>query len=333
MLPKATGAPVVLGAVQKVGDLLGDPVHVRQMVVNIAGGETHFGAVDGTFRPIGDKGLTQMNTDSGWLEVQRLAALPGTEAYTINEKAKAAWGLDITKQTERDLDKPLVAVLATRMYLTRASEEIPVDYAEQGEFWRDWYNPHATDEMVANWVKYAGTAVVGEAQAGGAAGAGRTLEAGGPGMVTDVNGNAYPANFLATQPFTQTSALRLSAAFGKPLRVTPHGGTQADARKSTSQHHYGTAIDVFVADYSDAEKTQLISTAIAMGYVGIGGYAKGDGEGTIHLDLRRRGGLSSGNLALWWRSRPGVDGNWGSGPKWFTDGITQGLARIGRASG
>jgi len=324
MLPKATGKGVVLGSINRVGDLFGDDIDMRQLIAAIASQETKFGAVDGTFREIGDRGLTQMNTESGWVEVQRLAAIPGSEVYEMNEKAKAAFGIDVTQLTSRDLDKPLVAVLATRMYLSRASEEVPDanDHEEQARYWTAWYNPGATLEMAEQFAANAGALIVTPAQA---ATRGLVLDAGGPGAVTDMQGNVYPANFTATLPMTQTSALRLSAAFGKPLRVTPHGGTQPDARKSTSQHHAKTALDFYVDDYTDAEKTRLIATAVAMGYTGIGGYGAGDGKGTIHLDLR-------GNFAGWWRHKPGVDSKWSTGPKWFTDGIRQGMARIGRTS-
>jgi len=239
------------------------------------------------------------------------------------------YGLDVTKLVSRDLHKALPAVLVSRMYLMRASEEIPEDVAEQAEFWRDWYNPNADDGMVSQFIADAGKLIVGEAQASTG---GETLDPAGPGMVTDMQGNAFPANFTATEAITQTSALRLSRAFGRPLRITPIGGTQPDARSHKSQHHTGYAIDVYVEDYSDAEKTRLISTALAMGYNAIGGYARGDGKGTIHLDIRG-GGLGAAHIAKWWRVTPGVDGKWFYGPKWFTEGILQGLAMRGRASG
>jgi len=320
--PKAVGKGVVLGAVQTIEKLFPDG-QGGQFMVNVAAAESNFGAAANTFRTSGDRGMWQVNDGpTGALtEVQRRAAMPGDPMAAAAAKAKAALGIDIATLTSSDLDKPLVSALVSRVYFMRSQAPIPSDPQAQAEYWRENYNPRADDGMVANFVAAANSLLVTPAYASTGA------EAGGPGLVTDMGGNAFPANFTALQPFAQTSAQRLSASFGQTLRITPHGGTQADARSSTSQHHKGTAIDIYVADMSDADKTRLIAIAIQMGYRGIGGYGAGDGKGTIHLDLRRTG--RHGGLALWWRHRPGKDSDWATGEKWFVEGVKQGSALKG----
>ena len=327
MLPKAGGKAVTLGAIDAVEQLFPDG-HGGQFMANVALAESNMGQAANTFRSAGDRGIWQVNDSSSGalLEVQRRARIEGDPLNIAAARAKRALGIDVVALGAADLDKPLVSALVSRFYFMRMPGAIPADPQDQAEYWRDWYNPGATDRMVANFVDMAGSVLVGEAQAGQAT---RVLDASGPGMVTDVAGNAFPANFTATLPRTQTSVLRLSAAFGQPLRVTAHGGRRRGGSR-TSQHFHGTAVDIYVADMAEADRTRLIALAIQMGFRGIGGYAAGDGEGTIHIDLRS-GGRHNG-LGLWWRHKPGVDSDWRGGQKWFTDGINQGMALRGQYS-
>ncbi|MCA9339468.1 MAG: hypothetical protein KDA17_00990 [Candidatus Saccharibacteria bacterium] len=145
-------------------------------------------------------------------------------------------------------------------------------------------------------------------------------------VVSSVDGSALPQNFRALDPQVQQRTIELSSMFGKPLRITPHGGKQPDSRKSTSQHHSGKATDVLVADYNDDDKKRLIALAIMNGAQGVGGYGAGDGKGTLHFDYREGKGNGPDGLALWWRHKPGQDGSYDSGPAWFREGVELGIA-------
>ena len=145
-------------------------------------------------------------------------------------------------------------------------------------------------------------------------------------VVSSLDGTLLPQNFRALEPQVQERTIELSSMFGKPLRITPHGGTQPDSRKNTSQHHQGKATDILVKDYSDDDKKRLIALAIMNGAQGIGGYAAGDGKGTVHVDYRDKKGNGPEGLALWWRHKPGQDSSYDSGPAWFREGVELGLA-------
>jgi hypothetical protein len=316
---RAAGEDVVVAAAARINSVLPDPTN-GQFLVNIASAESRFGTADGTFRLSGDRGIWQINDgpSGAFAEIQRQAAIPGTRVALANERLKTI-GIDVASMTTQDLEKPLYSAAVARLYMMLNPGREPVTVAEQAQAWKEHYNTYEGAGTLDHFIAAADKVLM-PAQAYASTG----LEAGGPGSVTDMQGNVYPANFTATRPATQLAVLNLSAAFGQPLRITPHGGTQPDARHATSQHHAGTAVDIYVEDYDDATRARLISTAIAMGFRGIGGYAAGDGRGTIHLDLRG-GGRGPGGLATWWRNRPGVDGPWTAGPRWFTDGINNGL--------
>lgn len=149
--------------------------------------------------------------------------------------------------------------------------------------------------------------------------------------VIDQQGNRNPANFTALTSKAQSSANLLANAMGRDLIITPSGGTQPDKRSSTSQHHVqegedgGKAIDVYIGNMSDAEKSRLVATAISLGYKGIGAYSAGDGVNTLHLDVRDTQGNGPNGLALWHRLQPNVDSAWTTGPKWYQDGVKMGL--------
>lgn len=144
-------------------------------------------------------------------------------------------------------------------------------------------------------------------------------------VVSSLDGSESPAHFRNMKPDIQDKFLNISAQFGQPLRITPHGGKSARA-SATSQHGHGTAMDVYVADMTADERAKLIAVAIANGATGIGGYAAGDGKGTIHIDFRSSPGKGPGGLALWWRNKPGVDDSWSTGESWFQQGVRSGLA-------
>lgn len=157
-------------------------------------------------------------------------------------------------------------------------------------------------------------------------------DVGPPGaIVSSVSGEYQPRHFRELSEETRTKAQELSLAFGGALRITPNGGKSARASKH-SQHVHGNAMDVYVADYDDAEKENLVAMAIAQGFTGIGGYAAGSGKGTVHIDTRKGKGNGPGGLAIWWRNRPGQDGSLQSAPAWFQNGVRRGLQMRQQAS-
>lgn len=149
---------------------------------------------------------------------------------------------------------------------------------------------------------------------------------GGQGMIIGTDGTPEPQHFREMQPLAQERFRGLSAAFGQPLQITPHGG-RSPRRSQTSRHVHGDAMDIYVADMSPQERTHLIALAISMGATGIGGYEPGsgsDGVGTIHIDFRPRGGNGPEGVAQWWRTAGG-DVGYTQGARWFREGINQGL--------
>jgi hypothetical protein len=332
--PRAYGTSVTLGAVKEIERLFPDG-QGGQALLNVALAETGGGTNPEMFRVDGDTGIWQINnTVSGaFLEVQRLARQKGSTIAIANEKLKTI-GVDLTTITARDLDKPLVSAAVARMYFMRNPVPFPSDPAAQAAHWKKYYNPGATESMLSHFVDSANSVLVSDANAATPRGAGTTTtlayasEGGPPGAIIDSStGKANPRQFTEMVPAAQSAAIQLSSAFGKELRITPHGGRSGRA-SGGSQHPLGTAMDVYVADYTPEEKTRLIATAIAMGYTGIGGYGPGSpsGHGTLHFDIRKNPATYAGLSIWWWNSRGGKKGtNWKAGDDWFLAGIDQGL--------
>lgn len=323
----AGGYGVTVGAIRQIEQVFPDGTG-GQFMLNLALIESDMGRAAGTFRAKGDRGIWQINDGpkGAFAEIQRRARIVGDPLQVANQRAIRAFGIDVTNLSPSDLNRPIVSALLARMYFLRLPNQIPKDTEGQAHLWKSYYNTYLGKGSVGGFMSRANSVLMPPTPATLA-----TLEPGSPGMITDRDGNRDPANFLATDQRTQISAYQLSAAFGQALQITPHGGTQPDDRSSTSQHHTGTAIDIWVGDMPPSERTRLIALAIRMGYRGVGGYGAGDGKNTIHLDLRGDG-LTT-HIAKWWRHVPGVDGNWATGEKWFVDGITQGALQAGLSLG
>jgi hypothetical protein len=157
----------------------------------------------------------------------------------------------------------------------------------------------------------------------------------GRGMIVGTDGTPEPRHFREMNPEVQERFRGISAAFGQPLQITPHGGRSPRSSQS-SRHVHGDAMDVYVADMSPAERTRLIAIAISMGATGIGGYEPGSGSsgvGTIHIDFRPRGDEGNlGGISQWWRTGRG-DVGYSEGAPWFVAGIEQGLQLWGENRG
>lgn len=83
------------------------------------------------------------------------------------------------------------------------------------------------------------------------------------------------------------------------------------AESNDSQHTHGTALDIDVKGYSEADKKRLISLFVANGARGVGYYA----DGTIHVDLRSGSGKQPDGMAVW---------NTGPRQEWFHAGLEEG---------
>lgn len=323
--PKQAGLPVVKTAVRLVDEVIPDGTG-GQFMLRMAAQESDFGQAPGTFRLEGDKGIMQISTNSAFGEVKRRIALGSGSVFEGAQKLKEKLGIDIASMTEADLDKPLVSVAFARLYLLGIAEPIPKDVAAQASYWKRHYNTvngaGTEEQFIANAAKVPGLEVASNDPLSGLPEA----PAGEGSIIAHDTGKPNPANFLALAPIAQQRSKSLSALFGQPLRITPHGGTQPDGRKETSQHKDGLATDFFIDDLSDADKTRLVALAVMNGATGLGTYGgSSEGKGTIHIDYRQKRGKGPGGLAVWWRTQPGVDLPYTQGPKWFRDGIEQGL--------
>lgn len=153
--------------------------------------------------------------------------------------------------------------------------------------------------------------------AGGAAG----------GRIVDTRGRDNPSNFTAMPTEIQGKFKALSAEFGRPLVITPHGGVRHNPSLRNSQHasHNRRAMDISTDGMSDEDKARLIATAVRMGAGGIGTYAVGSGQGTIHIDWRDR--KPGAPPTSWHWDAQGKDG-WKAGRafSWHKRGVSSGLS-------
>jgi hypothetical protein len=67
----------------------------------------------------------------------------GANVRRYNEKLKNELGLDLTKMSYEDLEKPIVSIAFARAYLLTVDEPIPTNIKEQGKYWKQYYNTSA----------------------------------------------------------------------------------------------------------------------------------------------------------------------------------------------
>ena len=65
---------------------------------------------------------------------------------------KAKLGIDWTKTTWADLEKPLYSGLAARLYLARIPASIPTDLPSQAQYWKTYYNTEAGSGTVQKFI-------------------------------------------------------------------------------------------------------------------------------------------------------------------------------------
>jgi hypothetical protein len=139
--PRAAGFDVAAAAAVSIDNVLPDGTS-GEFLVRIAAQESNFGKANGTFRLSGDKGITQVNTRSGYREVQRRIAMGKGRVFEASEKLKRELGLDIGAITTADLDKPLVAMAVARLYIEAVGRPVPQDVAGQANWWKRHYNTY-----------------------------------------------------------------------------------------------------------------------------------------------------------------------------------------------
>lgn len=140
VLPRGAGFNVTANAVAAVDAIIPDGTS-GQFMMRVAAQESNFGKAGGTFRTRGDRGIFQVNTGSGFVEVVRQAQSGTGRVYEASQKLKnSVLGIDVANLTAADLDKPVVAAAVARLYFLVTSRDIPQDVAGQADLWKDHYN-------------------------------------------------------------------------------------------------------------------------------------------------------------------------------------------------
>ena len=87
-------------------------------------------------------GIWQMDkTTFEWLTTSTTGFQNTREKYY--PLVKKRFGIDITKLQRRDLYRPFVSALLTRVYLLTIRKKIPTEKEDQAEYWKKYYNTEA----------------------------------------------------------------------------------------------------------------------------------------------------------------------------------------------
>jgi hypothetical protein len=156
VMPRAAGFDVTANAVAAVDAILPDGTGGAFMM-RVAAQESNFGKAGGTFRPRGDRGIFQVNTSSGFVEVINQARSGKGRVYEAAQKLKnSVLGIDVANLTPADLDKPVVAAAVGRLYFLVSPRDIPQDVAGQARLWKDHYNTYLGSGTVDQFIRSAG---------------------------------------------------------------------------------------------------------------------------------------------------------------------------------
>lgn len=130
---KAKGPSVVEAVVDKINELGIFPSD-HKLLCRIAWVESKYGQDRRTYRTGYHGGIWQVDS-IGHLETRTRS---GLLKYwnAINTKL----GIDWTRTTWSDLEKPLYSGLAARLYLARIPARIPTDLSSQAQYWKIHYN-------------------------------------------------------------------------------------------------------------------------------------------------------------------------------------------------
>lgn len=152
--PGLAGFNVTANAVAAVESVIPDGTG-GQFMMRVAAHESNFGKANGTFRKRGDRGIFQVNTGSGFVEVVRQARSGSGRVYEAAQKLKDRLGIDIANLTPADLDKPVVAAAVGRLYFLVSFRDIPPDLPGQAKLWKDHYNTYLGAGTVAQFMRSA----------------------------------------------------------------------------------------------------------------------------------------------------------------------------------
>ena len=139
--PRAAGFDVAAAAAAVVDGALPDGSG-GTFLLRLAAQESNFGLAQGTYRLSGDKGMTQVNTSSGFKEVKRRIAMGQGRVWEAAQVLNQRLGLDLNNLTKDDLDKPVVAMAVARLYVEAVGKPVPADLEGQAQWWKRHYNTY-----------------------------------------------------------------------------------------------------------------------------------------------------------------------------------------------
>lgn len=152
--PRAAGFEVAAAAAATVDSVLPDGTG-GAFLLRLSAQESNFGMAQGTYRLSGDKGMTQVNTSSGFKEVKRRIAMGKGRVYDAAVKLSQGLGVDMLNLTKDDLDKPIVAMAVARLYVVAVGKPVPQDVAGQGAWWKKHYNTYLGAGTASQFIRSA----------------------------------------------------------------------------------------------------------------------------------------------------------------------------------
>ncbi|XP_068744281.1 uncharacterized protein [Montipora capricornis] len=133
---KAKGPSVVKAVVDKINKL-GIFPRDHKLLCRIAWVESKYGQDRRTYRTGYHGGIWQVDR-IGHRETKTQSGL-----LKYWNAIKTKLGIDWTRTTWSDLEKPLYSGLAARLYLARISASIPTDLSSQAHYWKKYYNTYS----------------------------------------------------------------------------------------------------------------------------------------------------------------------------------------------
>lgn len=157
--PPATNIPETILRPQSKGEgIVDDSISVVESLFpgggdflkRIARAESNFGQARDTFRESGDKGIFQIR-EVGFEATKDTASHPNLQR--AHDRIRDELGIDWQSVEFSDLDKPLIAALAARLFLLRIPEPIPETLEGQAEYWKKFYNTALGKGTVEGFIK------------------------------------------------------------------------------------------------------------------------------------------------------------------------------------
>lgn len=142
--PFDKGIGITLDTIDFVGDIFGDGENEKRFMKRLVNYESDYGTSPLTFRTEGKdgRGLAQVSPIA-FDEIQRRLSEGGKLAQYIPIVERET-GIDITEiDYERDIHKPLHNIILMRLYLKIFPSQIPTSLADQGKYYKKYYNTHS----------------------------------------------------------------------------------------------------------------------------------------------------------------------------------------------